>query len=62
MTAEIYADTNGHVLIGGTGTSKIDTWEHHNMPWRIQSYHFDAGFGQLVKGVDAPWLPRPELK
>lgn len=61
-TAEIYADTNGHVLIGGAGTSKIDTWEHHNMPWRIQSYHFDAGFGQLVKGVDAPWLPRPELE
>lgn len=61
-TAYIGADTNGHILIGGTGTSTIWTWEHHNVPWRIQSYHFDAGFGQLVKGVDAPWLPRPELK
>lgn len=61
-TADITADTNGHVLIGGTGTSTITTWEHHNVAWRIQSYYQELGGGQLVKGVDAPWLPRPELK
>ena len=59
-TADIIADTNGHVLIGGTGTSTIWTWEHHNVAWRLQSYYFDRGYADLVKSVDAPWLPRLE--
>lgn len=61
-TADIGADTNGHILIGGTGTSRINTWEHHSVPWRLQSYYFDRGYADLVKGVDAPWLPRPALE
>ena len=59
-TAKITADTNGHVLIGGIGTSTISTWEHHNVAWRLQSYYLELGHGELVKDVDAPWLPRLE--
>lgn len=48
-TLSTKADLNGHILIGGEGTSSIEVWEHHNTPWRLELWYDTKGHVKLHK-------------